>query len=773
MATILIIIGGVILLFFAAVYSPHRVGYGIRAFCLWLSQVFAMLAGISWQIQSRCKLIFLASLNLPRSHVKKSAQQPAAAASNAVEEEEEPYWRGYDLITRLVILIPSLGVILGDLVSNTLRSVPLLKTIAVDLPVQIDAIAGLLWFAAPCLLGLVLCDLVGLTPSGSRLFPEVAKVMRICLGIVVGLLFLLTLVDVAYFYLYGQEIIDKIAKTDPSFTLFGESLTDLPLYISTVLGWVMAVDSVIAFIGCVIGLCGLFSLAVGLGYCIFYVTYGLCTIAGIQLATFGGGKVPWHPILLPQPRPLNYPALVSSPDVEENARNELQTVVPHNELLQEVENVNIHKRAALLFGGTAGSELFPYVKDVVEKQQAAPYILSSGSYDRAVPIPRVLPGTQNISPTISDRNDASLPDLPDADIQMAMYTRMAHKLVDKHVDIKGLPIPIVALIDCHDLLYTEGMLSRIHQDLRESSVLVVTVLSGEDLLSNDRVQAGMNLLVRLWQNKQVTGIVVVDTLHSKFVATNGKKALYTFLAKALVDSIVAPYHHDDNLNNMQLFERLFASSPFATFSFVSDRISAGELPERSKGWLWLLLSWLGVRRGIGNSRITIDHTTRLIKETLKPTTCALDVPLYQSGESLILCEVPIRGELDQVQEEISWYVKSRVPHAWVVTVRANGTRSVRQLPDRFFVQVSHLWSLPTNWFQPKEVIEAESVTKELPAAEEMSKDHFQKEQVEPEKERDVPTSVPQPVPADGFVEERTIEAGTNGTASAPSQYDGA
>jgi hypothetical protein len=582
-------------LFVVSLYS-RRAGFGIRGMFLWGATIIALLAGMCWKMKEGCLKLFHLSLSMPASLVPQATQQP-----------ESSYFPGYDLVFRIIILIPSLGVILGDYLNNTDRNVPYLHTNTVHIPfLNLDAAAGLLWFAAPCLVGLLLWDILGFSAGGSRLLPQVSREKLSGLGMVTAVLFLLTVADVSFFYLYGQVILDKIVKAHPTYHVFGMPFDLFPLLISQIFGVIMAVDSVLAILGLALGICGLVSVVFGLLFCTCFLAYEICCLLGVGLATFGGvyTEVPWHPFTTPKPIPLRTThsesevVVVSSPaPLLFQPKEEVPTRLL-SAPTQESEMTMAHATVSIVYVDRRGTRFAPYMQEMIGLYETGGSILCQAHIDIRQPNADLLTFGKKLPP-VWDRSKDSEPET-----YMELLNCFTEQIIHEYASVKkpGMLLYVVdKKIGVAGLTPLEELRRRLHF---LTHITVVTNASLDDLTQ----QRFINLLETLWEKKTIA-TTLLDSPHAGFLK-HGEDKLLENTAQFFASLIAS-----GNLN--EVLEAAGREAAFCAVGFASVKFEEGTTPTRGK-WMRLFTK----NTFSGNSSDLLKQAKFLAGEVVKPASLA-------------------------------------------------------------------------------------------------------------------------------------------------------
>jgi hypothetical protein len=688
--------------------------------------IVLFFAGILFQGLGILLAMFLATLVKPivslergSAHNKEQLKRFFNSRMAALPDTSA-HGKGHLIIVRLTDFLLFCGVGIGEL-TNLASLVPYALgtgTEAMKLPVGLN-IAGLfLFLCLPALLFKLYSEAAGLIPSDEAVYHQIDGTLRTKMKRGFFACFILSLFTSFLLAYYKAEMF-AAQSNDPNALLTGwlapSDIQTLLFLFTTclvvivvafgnrafLLGW-QSIEIVAAILG--ITLCAIIHAgAREINRCVNWICY-----------FFSRGKISVYlEVPVPNQQLTDSPPL---PQLQPTGQIS-QEIRPHQipeHTQKELDIMKSLKTASFVFDRTFGNELYPYIRTAVDQQNAGQYILSSGSDNPIITLRRRLPDTIDISPEAGNA-PASLPHSTPEEAQTALLKRMGQNLTRVHASRTGLPSSIFLIVGCERLIYCQDMFDEISNNT-ERSIVVLTTLTREDL-QKTVVQQGFTLLNQLWEHRKITGTLIVDPARSGFSVTYGRRALLTFFASILVDCIVAPFHCENNLDSMQVFDHVFASSGFATMSAASAPVDQGTLPRRHR-----FLEWLpggNIRTGVGNIESVKNKLTSLITDTLtKPETSALSAHQVPGSRSVYVCEVPTSDtdSLSEIENVVSWFVNQRDPQAQTIFVKANGTQTIHEWRDSYFTQVCRLWSLQPNWFILPEPIEATLAPKALSPA---------------------------------------------------------
>src|SRR6266851_159269 len=225
------------------------IGEALAFLCVVGARVFVKIQGMHEKAGAYCHGVF-----------EKTLHYPSQVASDT--------WQGVPVIARMMLLLVSSIVLVGDLY-NTLQSVPLLfgGTGAVSLPGSFAIPSALLFVAMSALYGAVVLECTNLLPAGAGLFPKMTEKVRTWLGVLCGVGFVLSLVFAILFWIYRGWFL-----ADP------ESAGVLAIPVFALVGFLVTGASVLALWGLVIGLTGGATVVFWLLYCGFHVVAGVVSL---------------------------------------------------------------------------------------------------------------------------------------------------------------------------------------------------------------------------------------------------------------------------------------------------------------------------------------------------------------------------------------------------------------------------------------------------------------------------------------------------------------
>ncbi len=577
---LLSILFGVPLLFLLALYS-QRARYGIRGLCLWLSLPFALLAGACHQAKEGCKIAFTKSLTI-------------IPGTNQSGTAEEPHFVGYDLIARLLLFVPCFGVLGADYYNAVLRNVPFSHTVTPKLPFLspdlLAAMAGLLWFSASCVAALFMLDMLNLTIASCRLFPHLKGKMQVILASCSVFLFVLTILDVAYFYGFGQALLEDVVQTHPSAALFWIPFSQLPYIIAQILGVITACDAVVAFIGIAMALCGVVSLGSGLLFCVSWLLFYLFCLPGVMLATLGGvyeRSIPWKPLVPPAPEQFNGKQIQKSATVSLSSEKPeallpggstvlLEDAVIQTQSISEEDAMNTNEKiAAYFYVGTEGFDILMQSDiPVIGEQLAWGQIGSMGVIDH----------TKDDVGAWIQQLPVQNTSLPQEDVRrlkretkdtMEFYRLACKGMAQRYVQFHGMKhTPTVVMIAC-SLAYLSCIdeMVKILRDHNKDVRILPRLRLPERIVSLPK--EGLTLMDNLYTSDQISAVLVSMSSSSlvKELASPPEPVLQDKMeSKMLVSLLQGEKQHVENHSMVSVLDRLHEYGLFVTFSSLCEPV---------------------------------------------------------------------------------------------------------------------------------------------------------------------------------------------------------
>jgi hypothetical protein len=302
-----------------------------------------------------------------------------------------------------------------------------------------------------------------------------------------------------------------------------------------------------------------------------------------------------------------------------------------------------------------------------------------------------IPGIVDLSPAHATRQAALLHSETEGQAYHTLLSSLADQLVEKHLDTKASPAPLIFAIDCRSLVDAVDMLETVKRRLPLHSLVVVTELSSMDA-KNKIVQTGIVDMQNLYAEDFIETVIVTDP-HFTFAAQYGEETQHHFLAQTLVGLIIAHKHNVlHNRSFTDVLHKLHSLSPFTAVSFASEVVAVGSMPKR---WGWL--PGVSGHAGTGNYGDILAQTKAAIDRVVtKEETRTFPAQMSTDATRAILACVPIALNDPRHAASVldnALYVASRYPNALSLTVRGNGCAYPHHISGHFMAQASCLYPL--------------------------------------------------------------------------------
>lgn len=640
----------------------------MRALCTWLARPFSFLTFMCLRVATSCKNGCVDVLE--KWPIGVETHEQAARGS---------LWGV--AMTRLLYLVISACVLLGEFPLGNLRSAALYHLLASDLRLPLSLFTGLLWLLVPGVWGLLLAETVGLLPKPTRLFEQMPNTVRWGVGIGAGVLLVASLVAVWYFNAFGQCVL-----------LQDTCANDATLQIATVSGFgvLLALAGIIALYGLLVGLSVPLALLLGVLYCVCTVLALVFGILGHGLETFG------QPYLTP----LTNSFLQSL----ETAPAQLLLIPAGsrdgNTTQQQEESMANSQRNTTMIGiGNFGFRFEPLLGTAMEELGAMACIRVRGVVDlsrpRANQVPTSYPGLLNITPLAQQIDEAlahaAAPELA----YQRILAELVNKIVEAHTPSRGLKGHVLVALDMLLIEDASEALRSLKNRLPTHAIVIITALPEHDL-RDQRVATANECLLALAQEGVIEDAMVID-VRSPFAKKVGEEVQEHYLAKTLASLMVGHTHSDHNPTFGQVCERLGSLSPCTGLSFASGRVAPGKSP-----FLYGLVKPLllhAPQRGQGDINDCIIQTRAQIDQVLREHTSQaaqeqirLDKPMFL----LINVPIPLNDKrFKEFASTIRAYLAQTFPSASAIIVRGNGTHDPRLVPG-YHIQVSALYPLASH-----------------------------------------------------------------------------
>lgn len=679
----ILIYSGIIALVLFALYLVARFvpifGDALAFICVLLARIFVTLQKMLEKAGNYCYEVF-----------EKSLRYPAGVTDDT--------WHGVHVIARIILLLVSSIILLGDLY-GTLQTLPILFGGAgsVSLPGSFAIPSALLFVAISVMYGHGLLEAVGLIDT--HLFPKmtgkVQKWFAVCCGAGVVLSFVFA---VLFWVFKGWYIADP------------DSAGVLAIPVLALVGLLVTGASILALWSLMVGVVGLCSVV------FLLLSFGFHSAAGItsfvpellnvlaMFFTLGRisvrGDLGGHDLVNPPSSPFPQyrqvlPGQTSTALLPQSASSlvdaQVEVVPIETTELEETTTMNPDKNAFIGFVGEFGSREFSHVVQAIDRLRATDSILNSYFLERALThIQTSVAGIHDLSHTDPEKSLSMLHGATEDEGDHTLLCDLGHKLAEAYHHLIAIPAPFVHFIDCRKLVNSIDLLESNKRRLPLISQVVIASVSELDM-QNKGVQTGINDLVALQQEGFIDSVIVVDP-RSPFAYSYGEETQLRFLAQMILSLIIAHKHDPHNTSFSSVFRQFSSLSPFMTVSFASQVVAVGNMPKR---WSWLPLS-----TGSSGTGYYADILSQAREATdrvlLEEDTRSFPAQVRSDVGCMVLYNVPIElrdPRFSACVRDNSLYVSSHYPFASSITVRGNGCSYPHQLGGRFLVQASCLYPL--------------------------------------------------------------------------------
>ncbi len=378
---LLVVIIAVILLTCYLVWRFKAIAMLLRAVCSWLTSLLSIPAVACLRIAMTCKNGCVSVLQVN--------------TSNGASE-----WKLVGVaVIRLLYLIISIVVLLGEVPMTQFRSVALYRVLVTQVHLPLDVFMGWLWILVPAIWAFLFVEAAGGVEIEESLFPRMrqSKVARWCVGGIAMMFFLASLGLNYYFQAFGQCTILQVSCANDA---------SLQIFIVGGFGVVLVAAGLIAARGVHIGFTAVVSVVLGVFYCGFSFVSLVCGFLGKGLAEFGtqviGSLNPRLPI------PSLYSASVTSSHYAALSNLPIAGLLTEEEE-EDKEKDDMAKRQRInsfMCFDTFGYQMGPRLLDDFEQLQGLSIVLAIGLFDRKRPIGKEWAGNHsdivNISPTAKE-----------------------------------------------------------------------------------------------------------------------------------------------------------------------------------------------------------------------------------------------------------------------------------------------------------------------------------------------------------------------------------
>lgn len=674
--TVLVVVAGLILLYLVA-RKFKQFGHSLAFVCAVAGRVLVTLA----------------------YHMEKAAAYCKKACETALKSiNDTGEWTMGDLTHAVADFVLGLLVIVGESV-QVLEVLPSLFPAAaqVSLPPVAELSSAVLFILCSAMFG----ELLIACWHGKGLLYGKGKLSRWIVGIVSLLLLIFSDLVNGYFYIFRAEILAHKATLGMTVYILGglglevSAVAPYALYlvkenstsVVALLMWIAEktfemVHAAATFIPDFLDTLAL------------HLSGGAIGVYGKQIerephkyAPFGSSSSALQP---GQPGALELPEHAATIDVNTDDIQTFPVLTP--EKLEE--KMTKPDNASIVFIGSYGSRLRPFVVGKIEELKAKESILTSGYLDIAMNhIPTHIPGIVDISLPFSERIASTLHGKNEGETYQTAMNRLGDRLVEIHLPTRAHPSVLNFVIDCRLLVYAVEMLESVKQRLPLHSLVVHTSVSDLDL-ANITVHTGLVDCQSL-HAEDVIELVFVTSPRSSFAASYGEETQLKCTAQALVSSILSHRHNYSNRSFTNILQELHSLSPFATMSFASAPFALGSVPNRLK-WIPGMGKSAGAHSGDFSDMI-MQARTVVTRALTDPDTRAFDAEVHAEYPCTVQLNAPIQlndPRFNEFSRSLALWTGTNFPFvSSISSVRGNGIALPYHLGGRFLVQATALYPL--------------------------------------------------------------------------------
>lgn len=666
----------------------------LRSISSWFASQLAVIAGTVLSVAAICKSGCVSILRTGMTTGRSDWQLVGVA------------------IVRLLYLIISCVVLLGEVPLTQFRSVALYRVLVTQLHLPLDIFMGWLWILVPVTWAFLFVEAAGGVEVEESLFPRMrqSKIARWCMGSIAVVFFLASLGLNYYFQAFGQCTLLQIACAN-----------DAALQIFIVGGFsiVLVSAGVIAARGVHIGLTSAFSVLLGMLYCVFSLVSLVCGLLSKGFAEFGSQIVG---SLNPRSvAPLPSSVVVTTSHYALPVSSQQVSLLIEEEEKKEKDDMAKRQRInSLVCFDTFGYQMGPLLLDAFNQLQGLFTVLAIGLFDHKRPIAKGWSGSYtdivDISPAAQEIETLRA----HFDSEELMHRKATQIMVDRLVQAQAslqvhgnilVPTDLLHIPTIKDALYTMKGLLPSHQ------IIVVTAIPAVDQHGEqgEYIKLACELLLKMRQEGIIEATILLD-LRSHLSAQVGEGFQMKLVAKTLVSLVIASFHHPNNPPFAEVMPRAGALSPFVGVAVESVKIASGKSPAG-----WSLLRWLKPSvpdRGTGDLNDAIVKSklaTRHVTDVENTQASIMGVDLAQPFFLMYDAPFPDARRHEEYADAMSAYAGREYRKATTMVVRGNGTIDPR-LGSGYYVQIASLYPLAPQLFLPKEqVLESVKASKQEPA----------------------------------------------------------
>ncbi|MFL5629043.1 MAG: hypothetical protein ACJ788_25970 [Ktedonobacteraceae bacterium] len=568
-----------------------------------------------------------------------------------------------ELIPMLVFLMLGILVIGADCYGALLSLSIIYPEASGSLPDlgQFFSIASSSQFIAPAfLMGAIILEMEGYTHSAARLF-SVGQYKRGFRLFVYSTLVLALLLGTSFYLARGVYLYLQNSTNDPS----SMSTAD-PTGIMHLLSGVYPL--LIVLVLTLIGLLTLLSAPIA-GYCLVVglqtVQRVVCSLAS-AIVSLGVEEVTYCQWFFSRSGlPSSQEKEITGNEFPQDTQRMQAGVasLPASNKKENEVSVMTEQLVCLTLNGLFGSRLLSPLVTALDRGNARKFIRSCGRVDLLSR--KGVPEGLGIDVSCTERFEelASINWLVDA--FKKHFDSMGNNIVQAHGSVADFPSLHVHVIDCRIGACALQMLRDNKRRLPLHTQVVVTAVSQDHLRRTD-VQAFLKELATLNQEDIVATTIILDP-NSPVACSLGEVKFYEYVARLLVDLIVAHTHSGYNLSALEVFHQLSRLSPFVSVAVATAPVSSGTTKKR---WFWLRR--FSDKAVIGNLEDILSQAKQVTKDVFEQAEKrACNHSLSRNTPCYLLFDTPISladKRFRAFEGRNNQHVKQDFPNAHTLTI---------------------------------------------------------------------------------------------------------
>lgn len=365
------------------------------------------------------------------------------------------------------------------------------------------------------------------------------------------------------------------------------------------------------------------------------------------------------------------------------------------------ENVMREETISCCYVGPFGVQMQHIMEEKIRVLGAAEEIASSGVVNLYNPDEPLTSFGVNVSPDRAEREAIIAEANNDEEANTLLLRRLGEKLIDVHLPLKGIPALLLFFVDKDILVSSSEMLRTIKRQLKFQKIAIITMLDENDK-KKEAIRKGLRELVELRKQGIIATTFVLSPRSPFAVAVRlngGEVKQLEFVAQTLTSLLLARKHSKLNTSCVEVVCALESLSSFISFAFAADRVA----PVKAHGF-WALLQLLFGKKAVVIDKVnTRDQAEHITKRVLVDGECrAIDNGIDIQKHAVLIYNIPLalsdKG-FGYVQKELVKFLGRAFPTTGSLTVRGNGIPIHPAPLDPFYVQVSCLYPLLSEFFE--------------------------------------------------------------------------